>query len=100
MLFDEAAIRRAAGNPNGSMPLELPPPARAEAVVDPKSVLFEAIRTASGRRGRRLKKLNVARCRSRLAELIRDYSPLGTLAAFAQLEEDLCAVAAALAEAN
>jgi len=95
-LFDEAAIRRAAGNPNGSVPLGLPPLNQSERLPDPKSVLFAAIQKASGRTGRRLKKLNVPSCRARLAELICDFSPLRQLEAFAQLEEDLRSVAAQL----
>lgn len=91
-LFDEDAIRTAAGNPNGSSALELPPLNRCERLPDPKSFLFDAIKKASGRTGRRLKKLNVFSCRARLAEIIRDFSPLRQLEAFAQLEEDLRSV--------
>ena len=94
LLFDEAAIRRAAGNPNGAMPLDLPPLDRLERLPDPKRVLFDAIRTASGRTRRRLKKLNEAESRARLAELLRDFSPLRQLDAFARLEADIQTVAA------
>ena len=89
LLFDETAIRRAAGNPNGRMPLELPPVAKAEELPDPKFLLVRAFRTASGQSGRRLKKLNVQARRTRLAELITDFSPLRQLPAFSRLEEDL-----------
>jgi hypothetical protein len=34
LLLDEAAIRRASGNPNGDVPLDLPPPARIEDIPD------------------------------------------------------------------
>jgi hypothetical protein len=89
LLFDETAIRRAAGNPNGTMPLGLPRLAKTEQIPDPKAILFKAIREASGLSGRRLKKLKVSVCRTRLAELICDFSPLRQLPAFARLESDL-----------
>jgi len=44
LLFDEAAIRRAAGCPNGSMPLELPSLKTSEDIPDPKTILHEALR--------------------------------------------------------
>jgi hypothetical protein len=96
LLFDETAIRRAAGNPNGCVPLGLPSLTEVERLPDPKTVLLHAIRKASGRTGRRLKKLNESECRARLAELIRDFSPLRKLDAFARLESDLLSVAAQL----
>jgi len=87
-LFNEAAIRRASGNPNGSMALELPSLNRCEHLPDPKSILFDTFKKASGKSGRRLKKLNVVSCRMRLADIIRDFSPLRKLEAFTQLEKD------------
>ncbi len=89
LLFNEDAIRRAAGNPNGVMNLKLPGIGRAEQVKDPKTVLFSAFRVASELNARRLKKLNVHQCRLRVAELITDFSPLRKLNAFNRLEEDI-----------
>ncbi len=89
LLFDIKAIRRAAGNPNGAMELNLPPLKEVENVHNPKDILFNAFQTASGLNKRRLKKLNKARCRLRLAELIQDFSPLRVLPAFQRLEEDI-----------
>ena len=93
LLFDETAIRSAAGNPNGTMDLNLPPVDRAEKVPNPKNVLSNAIQTASGRNKRRLKKLNVPRRRLRVAELIGNFTPLRQLPAFKRLEEDFAAFA-------
>ena len=53
LLFDEAAIRRAAGCPNGTMPLGLPPWKKVEALPDPQELLYAAMRDASALKGRR-----------------------------------------------
>lgn len=42
LLFDEAAIRQAAGNRLGRAPLALPPLDEVEQEPDPKSLLYEA----------------------------------------------------------
>jgi hypothetical protein len=89
LLFDETAIRLAAGNPNGKNPLNLPDLSTIEQNPDPKTILFEILREASGLRGRRFKKLNAAELRIRLAELIFDYTPLKKLSAFQRLENDI-----------
>jgi hypothetical protein len=86
LLLDEAAIRRAAGNPTGRVSLELPRPNRVESVVDPKALLFTALRIASEQTGRRLAKLHFPSLRYRVAELVVDYSPLRALSAFRSLE--------------
>jgi len=91
LLFDEASIRWAAGNPNGREPL--PVPVRdAESVADPKAALREALRAASGLSGRRRQKFNVRDAVHRVAEYIEDFSPLRGLTAFGKLEEDLATV--------
>jgi hypothetical protein len=90
LLFDEAAIRRAAGNPNGSQALHLPALHELERVDGAKHVLFEALRAASGLGPRRLERYSVHKATYRLAELIDDYSPLRRLSAFAALERDVC----------
>ena len=89
LLFNEKAIRRAAGNPNSQVPLDLPRLMRLEYLPDPKADLYNLIRLASGLRGRRLKKLNVRQSAVRVAEYIEDFSPLRTLPAFKALERDL-----------
>ncbi len=88
LLFDEAAMRCASGNPNGREVLDLPAVRDLERIDDPKNLLFEALRTASGLSLRRLAKFNAHQAAHRLAELIDDYSPLRELPAFAAFESE------------
>lgn len=88
LLFDEAAIRRAAGNPLGTEPLGLPPVRKLEQ-VHAKEVLHKALRDASGTTGRRLKKLNIHRSLHVITDWIADYSPLDALPGFARLRNEL-----------
>ncbi|MFP5274996.1 hypothetical protein [Coleofasciculus sp.] len=91
LLFDEAAIRKAAENPRGKQPLNLPNLSKCEELPDPKQDLCQLLRQASGLTGRRLKKFR-AREREkiqRIAELIDDFSPLRSLSAFQILEADI-----------
>jgi hypothetical protein len=89
LLFDETAIRLAAGNPNGKSPMNLPDLFTIEQNPDPKNFLFKILREASGLTGRRLKKFNVAESRIRIAELVLDFTPLENLSAFQGLENDI-----------
>lgn len=92
LLLEEAAIRSAAGNPNGRVPMQMPKLRGVEGIPDPKDCLYQLLRTASGFRGRRLQKFRVRQSARRVAELIDDFSPLRCLPAFATLESDLVAV--------
>lgn len=96
LLFEETALRKASGNPHGNMPLLLPPLETLESVLDPKQILFDVLRRASGLSGRRLDKLRPQTLRHQVAELIDDFSPLRQLDAFASLVEDAGRVVAAL----
>lgn len=91
LLFDEGAIRQAAGNPNGRNTLELPSLAEVEKLREPKERLHMLLRQASGLQGRRLKPkhFNVHQITQRVAELIQDYQPLRELSAFQRLETDV-----------
>ena len=92
LLFDAAAIRRAAGNPNGRETLRLPELRRIENLPDPKTDLYNLIRTASGLTGHRLKRLKVRALSSRASQVsgyIDDFSPLRALPAFRHLETHL-----------
>ena len=89
LLFDEPAIRLAVGNPNGKNPLNVPELSVIEQIPDPKDVLFEVLREASGLKGRHLKRFNLAESRIRITELISDFSPLRKLNAFQRLEKDI-----------
>ncbi|MFA7061191.1 MAG: hypothetical protein WC156_10260 [Pedobacter sp.] len=89
LLFNEAAIRRAAGNPNGRNPLNLPSMKSVETLPDPKESLFALIRESSGLKGARLKKLNLHKRAFLVSQAIADFSPLRTLYAFCALEEQV-----------
>ncbi|MCU0226207.1 MAG: hypothetical protein MUF01_01090 [Bryobacterales bacterium] len=88
-LFDESAIRKAAGNPNGRVSLSLPPLHQCESLRDPKQHLYDTLRLASGLSARRAKKFRPSAAVYRLAQEIEDFRPLRTLAAFAQFEQSL-----------
>jgi hypothetical protein len=89
LLFDEVAIRHAAGNPNGQQPLDLPRLQELELLPDPKQLLHELLREASGLRGRRRKKFSVETGARRMVEFVEDFSPLLELPAFRKLDEEL-----------
>jgi hypothetical protein len=87
LLFDIPAIRAAAGNPNGSVGLDLPHPADLENISDPKSVLrgliLEATELGTHRRGR----FDASSAVYRIPQYIEDFSPLRDLSAFVALED-------------
>jgi|JI10StandDraft_1071094.scaffolds.fasta_scaffold343170_2 hypothetical protein len=89
LLHHEAALRQAAGRPSGREPLDLPSWVRIESLPDPKAVLHQALRVASGHHGRRLRSFDPARVAHYLADLIDDWSPLRRLGAFQRLERDM-----------
>jgi hypothetical protein len=89
LLFDEMAIRHAAGNRRGQQRVDLPVLARMEDLPNPKQLLYECLQSASGQSGRRLKQFRVAVHARRVADLIDDFSPLRTLSSFALLEQDI-----------
>ena len=88
-LFDETAIRRAAGNSNGTNRLQLPRLREVESTSDPKAMLHQQLILASGLTGRRRDEFKPHQALHRLAELIDDYSPLLQLSAFRTLERDI-----------
>ncbi len=89
LLFDRVALRKAASNPNGDFPLQLPDIRRLEDQPDPKKVLHDILRQASELSSRRLRSFSASDCTHRVAELINDFSPLRALPAFAALETEL-----------
>jgi hypothetical protein len=58
LLTDERELRQVAGNPRGTICLNLPEPARVESIPDPKRVLKETLGIASGLSGRKLDKFH------------------------------------------
>lgn len=89
LLFDEAAIRKAAGNPSGTVHLDLPRPTDCERIADPKERLFACLRTASELSGRRQKQFNPRTARRRITDYVDDFTPLRRLRSFQQAERDL-----------
>ncbi|WP_179404832.1 hypothetical protein [Burkholderia guangdongensis] len=84
LLGSEPAIRRAAENPNGKVPLTIPPRSRWEALPDPKQALFALLHAAADRPPRRA--INEGLCRSRVAELTADFEHLRPLPSFQAFE--------------
>ncbi|NET73407.1 MAG: DUF4276 family protein, partial [Sphaerospermopsis sp. SIO1G2] len=89
LLFNEAAIRNAAGNPRGKEKLQIPDIQKLQQLPDPKNVLHQLLYTASGLTGRRLKQFKVHQSIHRLADLIDDFSALRALSAFQELESEV-----------
>lgn len=89
LLIDESAIRRAAGNPNGTIRLDLPRIHQIEKLSNPKELLFDLLRKASGLSGRKLQNLNVHKARYLVAEHIQDFEILGQLGAFRHFQDQL-----------
>lgn len=88
-LFDETAIRSAAGNPNGENALELPPISSLEQLPDPKRILHNLILEASSLPTHRRRKFNVPVSVHRIPLYINDFSPLRVLESFSVLENDI-----------
>jgi len=81
-LIDEAAIRRASGNPNGTMELNLPAIKTLEELPDPKQRMRDCLRLASGLRGRRLKRFDDAYSALLVSDFINEYKALKSLVAY------------------
>jgi hypothetical protein len=94
LLFDEASLRLAADNPYGDMALSLPPLERVEEIPDPKETLYQLLNRACGLRPGRLRRFQPSVRIHRLAELIEDFSPLRSLAAFQALETEVATLIA------
>ncbi len=97
LLFDERAIRHAAGNPNGKTQLNSPTLGTIESLADPKQILLQSLRRASELTGRKLKRFrrDESHAARRVADYIEDFSPLRSLPAFERLESDVEAILAA-----
>ena len=89
LLISEYAIRYAAENQNGTVPLALPNLSRLESLSDPKECLYGLLRTASQKTGRRLREFKPQRLVHRIPDVIDDFSPLRSLSSFQALESDV-----------
>lgn len=92
LLFDEMAIKLAAGNRSYGEALDLPLLKDMETLPDPKTELHERLKRASGLRGRRLRSFPVGQRARGVAESIEDFSPLRSLPAFRALEDDVTGI--------
>lgn len=91
LLFDEIAIRKAAENPHGKQVINLPSLKDIENISEPKKLLCNLLRQASGYQGRKLKKFQ-SRERQKIIDIpnfINDFSTLRKLSAFQSLEAEL-----------
>ena len=89
LLIEEAAIRSAAGNPNGDDELDLPLVRHLENLPNPKGVLHNLIREASGLGAHRRQRLKVGQLVYRIADLVNDFSPLESIPAFSSFSAEL-----------
>ncbi|MBN1757295.1 MAG: hypothetical protein JW863_03200 [Chitinispirillaceae bacterium] len=89
LLFNERAMKVAAGNPNCRTHIELPPLSTIESLPDPKQRLIDILIIASELRGRHLKRFKPLQCRHLITENIEDFSPLFELEAFQRLSRDI-----------
>lgn len=94
LLTDQHAIREAAGNPTGSVRLNLPAVSRIEDRPDPKADLRFALRTASELKGRRLKKFDDSKAFWRIVECMDSFESLRALPAFNRFETSIRRMAA------
>lgn len=94
LLLDEAAIRKAVGNPNGRVELDLPSPAEAERMADPKSALRSAIIVGAEVQGRRRRTLTkrLPGIRDQLLENLPIGGPLEQLESWRRFRDDTIAV--------
>ena len=95
LLLDEAALRHAAGNPNGRQQLEIPPLNRLEQLPDSKQILHQLLKDASELSGRHLKRFPVEASVWRITQFIHDFALLRALEAFQNLEQNVRQVVSA-----
>lgn len=89
LLFDVEAIRQAAGNPNGTTSLQLPSMSTVENLTDPKRILNDLLRKATGLGTHRRRRFVTSSAVQRIPEYIEDFSPLRVLPAFVALEANI-----------
>ncbi len=99
LLADEAAIRRVAGRPRGTEPLDLPAPDELESMPDPKETLREVLMKAGAPRGVRRRKrfkADFGNLRKQLAENLRSGGLLEQVPAWARFRDDVASAMAAM----
>jgi hypothetical protein len=95
LLLDEAAIRIVAGNPRGTVKLNLPQRHEVEGVADPKAVLKECLLVAADATGRRRAQVanRFPQHRRQLLERLDRFGPVGELPGWKSLIADIEEVA-------
>jgi len=83
------AIRSAAFNQAGRTPITLPKLSQIESIADPKTLLNNLLRTASGLTGRRMAILRPHTLAREVANHTPDFTPLRQLPAFQLLQADI-----------
>ena len=76
LLFDINAIRQAAGNPNGTLPLNLPALSDIEGLPDPKRILRDKLYAATELCAHRKRRFDTNIAVQRIPECIEDFSSL------------------------
>jgi hypothetical protein len=89
LLLEETAIRRAAGNPNGTTRLALPAVNRIESIPEPKRLLYDQLCTASELSGRRLRAFLPGRQARLVPEYMVDMTLLRQLPSFQRFEAEV-----------
>ncbi len=89
LLIETDAIKKASGNRNNKQDLGLPSLSKLEKIPQPKDLLNEILKSASGLKGRNLDKFNPHKAIHLVAEYILDFSLLRELVAFQVFEADL-----------
>ena len=93
LLSDEMAIRKAASNPHGKQLLQLPGMKDIEKLPNPKQVLYDLLRMASGTTSkRRLKRLAVNSLAFRVSEFTSSFTLLRELNAFEDFEKEFLTI--------
>jgi len=89
LLFDVKAIRLAAGNPNGTVALNMPRMCDIESLPNPKVTLHTLLREATEWGSHRKNRFDTGTGAQRIPEYIDDFSPLRCLPAFNALENSI-----------
>lgn len=100
LLIDEPAIRAAAGNPRGRVPLRLPRLAHLESLPKPKEVLHTALRAATELSARRLQNFNPEARAYQIGDCIADFRLLRQLPSFQRFEAELRQAIATIASSR
>jgi len=89
LLIDEKAIRKASGNPNGRNQIDIPPIRELEQLPNPKRILHDLLKIASGLKKRQLKTFDIEHACYLISSFCTDFSQLFKLTAFQHFADDV-----------